>query len=53
MRHAMDTIPTGCEAEFVGEGAANLVFKITPPNTSTSPAFSEGMYMCGLIPRLH
>lgn len=31
----IDTLPPGCEAEFVGEGAANVVFAIKPPKNQS------------------
>lgn len=38
----IDTIPPGCEPEFVGEGAANVVFAIKPPSTSPSHSSFQG-----------
>jgi hypothetical protein len=40
MSQLPESIPQGCEARFVGEGAANVVFELLlPPDSSSSIAF--------------
>ncbi|KAL1870527.1 hypothetical protein VTK73DRAFT_2601 [Phialemonium thermophilum] len=43
MKRPIPSLPRGCEAHFVGEGAANAVFKLSAPNMSASEqALVEG-----------
>lgn len=49
----MAMIPRDCEVEFVGEGASNLVFKLTPPDDSSSHALLEGTLPTSSIPSYH